>query len=344
MADLNYGMLTNISNGIREGLMGYQTAKQIKRQEEMQNLMQGVQRNAETGELEFTPEKKALMEQQKAKREAEMQASQRQLQMTQPESEISQRAIQTAQGLLGSGSEKYLTGMSAAELKEMQPLIASKMRQQGMLERATKEPMLAGAKDASSLRKEFNARPEVKNYREVNIQADKIENAIKSKSPAGDMSMIFAYMKLLDPNSTVREGEYATAQNATSIPDAIRNAYNRAATGEKLNEKQRQDFFNQAQNLVESHRVGYQKAYDEYADIAKLQGIDTRLIFGSAKPPQARQAPQFESDVIEYAKSHNISPEEAQNIKLQRGGKAQSNNQPRSGEGILNKMRGLIGG
>ena len=37
---------------------------------------------------------------------------------------------------------------------------------------------------------------------------------------AGDMALIFSYMKMLDPNSTVREGEYATAQDAGSIPHA----------------------------------------------------------------------------------------------------------------------------
>src|SRR3990167_7070520 len=39
---------------------------------------------------------------------------------------------------------------------------------------------------------------------------------------AGDMSLIFGIMKMLDSNSTVREGEYATAQNAGSIPDRVR--------------------------------------------------------------------------------------------------------------------------
>jgi hypothetical protein len=35
-------------------------------------------------------------------------------------------------------------------------------------------------------------------------------------------------MKMLDPTSVVREGEFATAQNAASIPIKIVNMYNKA--------------------------------------------------------------------------------------------------------------------
>jgi len=34
-------------------------------------------------------------------------------------------------------------------------------------------------------------------------------------------------MKILDPGSVVREGEFATAQNSAGIPERIRAKYNR---------------------------------------------------------------------------------------------------------------------
>ena len=43
-------------------------------------------------------------------------------------------------------------------------------------------------------------------------------------SPASDMSLVFGFMKMLDPSSVVRETEYATAKNATGVPDQVRNA------------------------------------------------------------------------------------------------------------------------
>lgn len=82
----------------------------------------------------------------------------------------------------------------------------------------------------------------------------KIETAAKNPSAAGDISLIFGYMKLLDPGSVVREGEFATAQNAGSIPQSITSAYNRALNGERLAPSIRQDFMNQAKNLVSSQK------------------------------------------------------------------------------------------
>ena len=52
---------------------------------------------------------------------------------------------------------------------------------------------------------------------------------------------------MLDPGSTVREGEFANAQNAAGVPDQIRNLYNKLITGERLNPTQRADFLSQAE-------------------------------------------------------------------------------------------------
>ena len=82
----------------------------------------------------------------------------------------------------------------------------------------------------------------------------KIEVAAKNPSAAGDISLIFGYMKLLDPGSVVREGEFATAQNAGGIPQSIYGAYNRALNGERLAPSVRNDFINQAKNLVSSQQ------------------------------------------------------------------------------------------
>jgi hypothetical protein len=69
----------------------------------------------------------------------------------------------------------------------------------------------------------------------------------KNTSIAGDMGIIFGYMKMLDPASSVREGEQASAQNATNIPGRIMAQYNALIGGTgKLDDKQRQDFLRQS--------------------------------------------------------------------------------------------------
>ena len=48
-------------------------------------------------------------------------------------------------------------------------------------------------------------------------------HAAKDAPPSGasDIALLYGYMKVLDPGSTVREGEFATASNAGGIPDKI---------------------------------------------------------------------------------------------------------------------------
>ena len=53
-----------------------------------------------------------------------------------------------------------------------------------------------------------------KDYQKQNAAFGRIQAAANDPTPAGDLALIFNYMKLLDPGSTVREGEFATAQGA----------------------------------------------------------------------------------------------------------------------------------
>ena len=101
-------------------------------------------------------------------------------------------------------------------------------------------------KNETDLRKEFTALPEIKDFKEVKASYDKVKAAGTNPSAAGDISLIFNYMKILDPGSVVREGEFATAQNAGGVSDVLKNQYNRLIDGQRLNEKQRNDFLNQA--------------------------------------------------------------------------------------------------
>lgn len=94
----------------------------------------------------------------------------------------------------------------------------------------------------------------------------KIETAAKNPSAAGDISLIFGYMKLLDPASVVREGEFATAQNAGNIPESIYGMYNRAIRGERLAPTIREDFLGQAKNLVRSQQEIYKQTIEPRFD------------------------------------------------------------------------------
>lgn len=101
----------------------------------------------------------------------------------------------------------------------------------------------------------------------------RIRQSATEPSAAGDMALIFNYMKLLDPNSVVREAEYATAENARSVPASIRNVWNRLMNGERLAEEQRGDFLNRAERLFSQARADQGRRNDRFLTRATSLGV-----------------------------------------------------------------------
>lgn len=125
-------------------------------------------------------------------------------------------------------------------------------------------------KAEADLRKEFNARPEVKEFRDIDNSYRTIKRLFSGEgSAAGDIAGIFSFMKMLDPGSVVREGEFANAQNAAGVPDRIRNLYNKTLNGQRLNPKQRQDFINQAESIFTTRSARFNQIADEYRGYAR---------------------------------------------------------------------------
>lgn len=104
-------------------------------------------------------------------------------------------------------------------------------------------------------------------------------------SAAGDLALIFNYMKMLDPGSVVREGEFATAQNSAGIPERIRAQYNRVRSGERLTEITRADFLQQAKNLYETGADTQSYLEAEYKTYAEEYGFKpSRIVINYGKP------------------------------------------------------------
>jgi hypothetical protein len=143
-----------------------------------------------------------------------------------------------------------------------------------------------------NLRKEFNALPEVKTYKQVNTSYQNLKSAAKLATPAGDQAMIFGVMKMLDPQSVVRESEQATIRNAGSIPDKVRNLYNYTVRGNKLNDAQRQDFLKMADGQFNNYKNQYTQSANAYRGYATDSGYDPDKIvsLGNSGPTQSAPA------------------------------------------------------
>jgi Sec-independent protein translocase protein TatA len=147
--------------------------------------------------------------------------------------------------------------------------------------------------ESGDLRKEFSGIPAVRQFAEQAGAFGRIEASASNPSAAGDLALIFNYMKVLDPGSTVREGEFANAQNAAGIPERIRALYNNAMQGTRLTETQRSDFLSRARNLYENAERSYMRTYNQYKDIAERRNLPLADALIDYRYQSSMQFPQF---------------------------------------------------
>lgn len=125
------------------------------------------------------------------------------------------------------------------------------------------------------LRQEYNK--QTGSFQDVNAAFARIKAS--EDTAAGDIALIFNYMKMLDPGSVVREGEFATAQNAAGIPTQVMNIYNKALTGERLSPGQRKSFISQAGQLYKAAGQQEKKVRSGLERISKGYGLNPDNIF-----------------------------------------------------------------
>jgi hypothetical protein len=150
----------------------------------------------------------------------------------------------------------------------------------------------------------------------VDASARKVDTA--SDNAQGDMSLIFGFMKLLDPGSTVREGEFATAEAADGIPARILNFRDRLLEGTRLNPEQRQAFKDEAKKLVKAQQDSFdnqtalilqqadqdQVSREKVIGVKRLREFEKRAadrLIKTAPPP----ASEFDPALVEF-----MTPEE----------------------------------
>lgn len=136
----------------------------------------------------------------------------------------------------------------------------------------------AASKAVMDARKEFTGLQSVKDFSKVSFAYSRVVRSAVDPSPAGDLALIFNFMKVLDPGSVVREGEFATAQNSGAVDERVRSLYNQVREGTRLTETQRADFVDRAGRLYGGAEEQYKSISDQYEDFAKQAGINPSLV------------------------------------------------------------------
>ena len=136
---------------------------------------------------------------------------------------------------------------------------------------AAEEAAQPDFKEANELRDDF--RKEASVFKDQADAMRRIQASSEDASPAGDLALIFNYMKMLDPGSTVREGEFATAQNSASIPERLRGMYNQTVEGTRLTDTQRGDFVNRAGKIFKRAVDSHAELENEFSSLAERRGV-----------------------------------------------------------------------
>jgi len=121
------------------------------------------------------------------------------------------------------------------------------------------------------LRTERASNPIIKATQEVTQAFGKVKAA--SGTGVGDLSLIYAYVKLLDPGSVVREGEIKLSREPTPLLESLVMRYKKARTGELLPPVLRAQFKAEAETLYKSQLASAKVVDDNYRGLAQRYGV-----------------------------------------------------------------------
>lgn len=146
----------------------------------------------------------------------------------------------------------------------------------------------------AGMRKEVTSSPLFKDYIQSEVSHTNLTKAASDPSSAGDLAIIFEFMKTLDPTSVVKEGEQVQVQNATNIPGQYLNMLQRIQSGQRLSAEQRADLVRVAGGIMETKKAALRRLTDGYKGIAERSGADFRnvLPLSLGGPPVPAMAPQ----------------------------------------------------
>ena len=129
-------------------------------------------------------------------------------------------------------------------------------------------------KNEQGLRKEYSAESDV--FTKTQDSFRRVVSSADGKSAAGDMALIFNFMKTLDPGSVVRESEFALAASAGSFGQQIKAGVDKVMTGKRLTPVQRADFMQTATRAYMGQADQQERRRVQYSNIAHQYGLDPR--------------------------------------------------------------------
>lgn len=134
----------------------------------------------------------------------------------------------------------------------------------------------------SRLRTEYQSRTKV--FTETEATYAQMQSAASAKTGAGDVALVYGFMKLLDPMSVVRESEFAAAYDTAGLYSRLKALGTKVQNGQMLDDVQRTQFMQLAGQFMQSSRAHESSVKKDLGMVVRNYGLNPSNVFGASVP------------------------------------------------------------
>jgi hypothetical protein len=157
----------------------------------------------------------------------------------------------------------------------------------------------AGQRDREdALRSEYGSVAE--DYQDLLRQYDVAETAYAQDNAVGDLQLVVAFTKALDPGSVAREGEVNLTQSAQSLVEQWRTQGRRLAEGgTRLGPQVREELIGAIRDLEDRDREAFTRQRSFYENIVEQDGLQADRVFNwEPREPRRDNDAQARADAL----------------------------------------------
>ena len=145
---------------------------------------------------------------------------------------------------------------------------------------------------ANKLRDDFRMEPVVKAYRVVVPMLESAKDAAgRTNSRAADLNLVYAFAKLMDPDSVVRESETGMVQATGTINDRVMGLVGQLNGASTLQPETRAKLIKELQSRFNSLESSYKEIEGAYGEIADSNGIKRSHVILPIRKPKTEESP-----------------------------------------------------
>lgn len=150
------------------------------------------------------------------------------------------------------------------------------------IDKVSADKLAAKQKAQQDLEKEYRGTYRnskvVKDFEAAQAGYARVVAGANQDSKAGDIALVFGYMKTLDPTSVVRESEFSLAENVGSFGGRVQAFFDSIRGKGRLTPEMRRELLNSATNQFATYQVELDTFKQDFRKQARQVGVDPKRI------------------------------------------------------------------